>query len=150
MLDQALTRNHSSLFLWHIVTLFALLAVASGSTANAKDEQESVEEQPLFYPLPPDEPRLQLLAKFTTVLDLSSAKNKGFRDFVFGGEDNEAELVGKPYGLDIDDGADIGSNCILGTDSRLRVGADVLVAAYAYLVAILCAPLPNWQLAIDA
>jgi acetyltransferase-like isoleucine patch superfamily enzyme len=37
--------------------------------------------------------------------------------------------------VDIDDGADIGCNCIIGTDSRVHIGQDVLVAAYAYLVA---------------
>lgn len=37
--------------------------------------------------------------------------------------------------LTIGDGADIGCNCILGTDSRLAVGDKVLIAAFAYLVA---------------
>lgn len=37
--------------------------------------------------------------------------------------------------VDIDDGADIGCNCIIGTDSSVRVGKEVLVAGYAYLVA---------------
>ena len=37
--------------------------------------------------------------------------------------------------IEIGDGADIGSNCLLGTDSSLRIGRDVLVAAYSYLVA---------------
>lgn len=37
--------------------------------------------------------------------------------------------------LRIGAGADIGCNCLLGTDSRLDVGCDVLMAAYGYLVA---------------
>ena len=37
--------------------------------------------------------------------------------------------------LRIGAGSDIGANCIAATDSRLDIGRDVLVAAYAYLVA---------------
>jgi len=32
-------------------------------------------------------------------------------------------------------GCDVGCNCILGTDSSLEVGSDVLIAAFTYLVA---------------
>ncbi len=35
----------------------------------------------------------------------------------------------------IGEGTDIGTNCILATDSRLIVGKDVLIAAYSYLCA---------------
>lgn len=35
----------------------------------------------------------------------------------------------------IRDGSDIGCNCIIGTDSRVEIGRDVLIAAYAYVVA---------------
>jgi acetyltransferase-like isoleucine patch superfamily enzyme len=36
--------------------------------------------------------------------------------------------------IEIGDGSDIGSNCIVGTDSRVVIGRDVLIAAYAYVV----------------
>jgi acetyltransferase-like isoleucine patch superfamily enzyme len=32
-------------------------------------------------------------------------------------------------------GSDVGSNCILGTDSRLEIGRDVLIAAFTYVTA---------------
>lgn len=35
----------------------------------------------------------------------------------------------------IESGSDIGCNCIIGTDSEVRIGKDVLVAAYVYFVA---------------
>lgn len=35
----------------------------------------------------------------------------------------------------VGDGCDIGSNCIFGTDSRLELGREVLVAAFVYVVA---------------
>ncbi len=36
--------------------------------------------------------------------------------------------------LEIGEGSDIGANCLLATDSRLRIGREVLLAAYVYLV----------------
>jgi hypothetical protein len=62
------------------------------------------EQQPIFYPLPPDAPRLQFLNKYTSSLDIAT-ENKGFRSFVFGGEENEDQVVQKPYGLAMHDGA---------------------------------------------
>lgn len=74
------------------------------AVAPSMADDEIVGEQPLFLPLPPDEPRLQFLTKFSSALDISTEK-KGFRDFVFGGEDKEAQLVQKPYGLAVHEGA---------------------------------------------
>jgi DNA-binding beta-propeller fold protein YncE len=72
-------------------------------TPSVADDQTG-DERPLFLPLPPNEPRLQFLTKFSSALDVSTEK-KGFRDFVFGGEEKEAQLVEKPYGLAIYEGA---------------------------------------------
>jgi len=69
--------------------------------ARADEGQES---GPIFYPPPPNEPRLQFLAKYSSALDVS-AKKSGFRDFLFGGEENEGHLVQKPYGVALYEGA---------------------------------------------
>ncbi len=37
--------------------------------------------------------------------------------------------------VSVGDGADIGCNCLLGTDSKLSVGREVLIGAYSYLCA---------------
>jgi DNA-binding beta-propeller fold protein YncE len=74
------------------------MMVSPLSTAFAQDEQ------PVFYPLPPDVPRLQFLHKYTSSLDVAT-ESKGFRSFVFGGEENEDQVVQKPYGLAMHDGA---------------------------------------------
>ncbi len=79
-------------------------AVLLFAIAPSMADDETVGEQPLFLPLPPNEPRLQFLTKFSSALDISTEK-KGFRDFVFGGEDKEAQLVQKPYGLAVHEGA---------------------------------------------
>jgi DNA-binding beta-propeller fold protein YncE len=82
--------------------LVFVLALLAGSPLLA--EEDGSDEEPLFYPAPPQEPRLQFLASFSSVLDVSSG-NKGFRDFVFGGKENEGSLVQKPYGVALHDGA---------------------------------------------
>jgi sugar lactone lactonase YvrE len=82
-----------------MATVAALIICGS---ANAQKEPDS--KSFLFYPAAPNEPRLQYLTKFSTALDVET-KSRGFRDFVFGGEEFEDELVNKPYGLAIFEGA---------------------------------------------
>ena len=62
------------------------------------------DDQPVFFPSPPSEPKLQFLKKYSSGLDVTT-KSKGFRDFVFGGAEHEASLIEKPYGAAIQDGA---------------------------------------------
>jgi DNA-binding beta-propeller fold protein YncE len=82
-----------------IAGLWALGAVTVPLAA-----QEANDGQSIFYPGPPNEPRLQFLKAFSSSLDVTTER-KGFRDFVFGDMQNEQKLLQKPYGLDIRDGA---------------------------------------------
>lgn len=85
-----------------IPSMLALVfCVALPGLAQANEVQET---GPIFYPAPPNQPRLQFLAKYSSTLDVS-AKKSGFRDFLFGGEENEGHLVQKPYGVDLYEGA---------------------------------------------
>jgi DNA-binding beta-propeller fold protein YncE len=87
-----------------IVAFCVLIGLALiGSVAAAQTEDE-ISQQAIFYPNPPSEPKLQFLKQFSSALDLSTT-NKGFRDFVFGGEDKEAKLVEKPYGAGVFEGS---------------------------------------------
>ncbi len=96
--------NIIELMRWkHILTVLCGTVIL-GSPFSVQAESDEARDEPLFYPLPPNQPRLQYLTKFSTVLDVS-AKSGGFRKFVFGGEDNEGHLVTKPYGLAIHQGA---------------------------------------------
>jgi len=81
----------------------AALAALAGCASPATSEPVDT-TQVIFYPPPPDEPRLQYLAKFSTALDVS-AGNQGMRSLVFGGEEFEQQAVNKPYGLAIFEGA---------------------------------------------
>lgn len=80
-------------------------------SALAADEETSA-EGPVFYPPPPNLPRMQFLRKFASIHDVSVGKSGGFRSFVFGDEDTEEQALNKPFGLDIYEGA------IFAVDSR--------------------------------
>lgn len=87
------------------ITKWALVLFLSIPGMSVAESAADSEAQPVrFYPEPPEIPRLQYLTKFSSPLDLGG-KRSGFRDFVFGGADAEADLVSKPYGLAIHDGA---------------------------------------------
>jgi DNA-binding beta-propeller fold protein YncE len=79
--------------------LWAFTAVTAPLAA-----QETSDGQPIFYPGPPNEPRLQFLKAFSSSLDVTTER-KGFRDFMFGEMNDERKLLQKPYGLYIRDGA---------------------------------------------
>jgi DNA-binding beta-propeller fold protein YncE len=66
--------------------------------------QEANDAQSIFYPEPPDEPRLQFLKAFSSSHDVTTER-KGLRDFLFGGAENEQRLLEKPYGVAMHDGA---------------------------------------------
>src|SRR5210317_179212 len=80
--------------------LTGVLMILPVSLATAADTNA---DRPIFYPPPPNLPRIQFLSTFSSALDMST-KSRGFRDFVFGGEENEQKLVHKPYGLAIHQG----------------------------------------------
>lgn len=89
------------------VRLIAILlgtSVLLGAAPSSGAEEDSVDNQPMFFPPPPSMPRLQFLQSYSSPLDVSTKKG-GFRDFVFGGETKESKLVEKPYGLALHEGA---------------------------------------------
>ena len=84
----------------HAVLAFMACAWLGAGAASAETGPES----PIFYPDPPNQPRLQFLAKYSSSLDVGARKS-GFRDFLFGGEEHEGHLVQKPYGVALYEGA---------------------------------------------
>lgn len=97
-----LMRGTKQILYGTVVTVLIGLVLMAPIGSFAADEKDS--EKPIFFPLPPDPPRLQFLRKYSSSLDVST-KKKGFRDFVFGGEDRETPLIQKPYGLAVFQGA---------------------------------------------
>ena len=96
-----------------ILSLIAIFLATVGLDASAAPKNGDETEPPIFYPPSPNLPRLQFLTKYSTAYDVSQSKG-GFRDFVFGGEENEEQAIQKPYGLAIHEGA------IFAVDTRGR------------------------------
>jgi DNA-binding beta-propeller fold protein YncE len=76
-----------------------IMPAAISPIASAADERAV-----LFYPPPPDEPRLQYLKKFSSRLDISAKSNR-MRNLIFGGAEFEGHDVNKAYGVAIFEGA---------------------------------------------
>jgi sugar lactone lactonase YvrE len=81
-----------------------VLAVAAlAGCASAPRATTAPAPQPIYYPPPPAEPRLQFLARFSSVRDVASPQS-AFQDFVLGKDTDAARLVEKPYGVALRDG----------------------------------------------
>jgi sugar lactone lactonase YvrE len=94
-------------FLWLFVFIIFFVPTPLYAAANGDDESEPA----VFYPPPPNLPRLQFLVKYASAYDVSGGSS-GFRNFVFGGEETEEQAIEKPFGVDIYKGA------IYAVDSR--------------------------------
>jgi len=81
-----------------------ILLTACAAPTPAPESESAPQADFVFYPPPPNEPRVQFLAKFTTVLDVSSGSG-GMRSLVFGSEQFEEQLVNKPSGAAMHEGA---------------------------------------------
>ncbi|MDP1901515.1 MAG: 6-bladed beta-propeller [Rubrivivax sp.] len=78
--------------------VFAALAWLAGCTTPPTVQPQAT----VFYPPPPDAPRIQHLATFANARDLTSSRS-GFADFVLGAEGAEHALV-RPYGATLFEG----------------------------------------------
>lgn len=79
--------------------LFSLTLIMIGCATTQKVEQPRAT---VFYPSPPDLPRMQFLVSFTGAGDLG-AQRSAFEAFVTG-EKEDASRLDKPYGVAIHDG----------------------------------------------
>ena len=82
-----------------------LAAAILGAGCAARHERPAADAAPIFYPPLPNQPRVQFLARFSSEHDLAPPAS-GFRDFVLGTEvPGTNQLIIKPYGVEIRDGA---------------------------------------------
>ena len=89
-------------FISRAVLLLTCLSLFHGQliqAAGAEDEAEG----PIFYPPPPDMPRFQVLATYSSALDVES-DDKGLKGFLFGDTVGKQSLIQKPYGAALHDG----------------------------------------------
>jgi sugar lactone lactonase YvrE len=82
------------------VMLGALALLPGCGTAPSKTP---VQAQTVFYPRPPDAPRIQHLATYASARDLEPNKAGGLKDFLLGEEKQDEALV-RPYGVAMSDG----------------------------------------------
>lgn len=81
-----------------MVCTLALLAGCAAPPAKAPAEKSTV-----FYPPPPDPPRIQHLATFASVADLHPQAQSKLKDFLLG-EEKPTEALVRPYGVAMADG----------------------------------------------
>lgn len=86
-----------------IVALAALFAVGCASSGS-RQAPDSAPESYAFWPLFPDDPRVQFVRSINSSADLAPIKTSALADIVFGKETAHEADVNKPYGVAISNG----------------------------------------------
>ena len=79
-------------------TLAMLVPVVGALVGCQVVPKQEVAGTPVFFPSPPDKPRLQFLQSFSRPEDLGAKKTGAWEDFILG-EPEVSEVIGKPYGI---------------------------------------------------
>ena len=101
-------RHHRTAFVSTFVTaLTVALGLAAGCATPGHEGEPADRGQAVFYPPAPAEPRLQYLAHFAAATDVAAGAGDAgrLRDWLFGREGAAEQVVNKPYGLALHDGA---------------------------------------------
>jgi sugar lactone lactonase YvrE len=111
MMEKNITRGIFTKRLLNAALWCALLALMAGCATSKKAEG------PVFFPPPPDPPRVQFLTALNSSEDLV-VKKKSFFGWLFGQEDDEGPVnIGKPYGVTVYKGkiyvCDLGGKIII-------------------------------------
>ena len=128
--------------------LFVWLLVLIAAIAAGCEEPEVTTVASVFYPEPPDPPRLQFLMSFSDVKAWMEGPRGSFADFIIGDDTKKAGGSGEilsPYGVAARDGrvyiCDIGRRCVhvvdmanskyskLGTSQQLTQPINVFISA---------------------
>ncbi len=92
--------NTNALSLRILAALLFALALLAGCAAPGP--KTPVENETVFYPLPPDPPRIQYLATFANAHDLGAQESELAKLIV--GDDKAGEELKRPYGVAMRDG----------------------------------------------
>lgn len=102
------------------ITVICIICLFSGCKSADIREQES---KPVFFPSPPETPRLQFLKSFSGPEDLGAVKTSAFEKFIVG-EAEKTEGIRTPYGVEIFDGklyvCDVGKRMVEVLDLKNR------------------------------
>jgi len=113
---------HKSVLINRLAYITAIWAMCLFSGCRSSNIQER-ELKPIFFPPPPETPRLQFLKSFSGPEDLGAVKTSAFEKFVVG-EPEKAEAIKAPYGVAIFEGklyvCDVGKRMVEVLDLRNR------------------------------
>jgi sugar lactone lactonase YvrE len=114
--------THKSVFTNRLalITVIWTLCLLSGCRSSKIPVQE---QKPVFFPPPPETPRLQYLTSFSGPEDLGTAKTSPFEKFIVG-EPEKVQGIKIPYGIAIYDGklyvCDVGKRMVEVFDLKNR------------------------------
>ncbi len=115
-----LTRNP---FWCRALSLLVGVLLGCGLVGCRGGETAPLNVNPVFFPPPPERPRLQFLTSFSGAKDLGAPGPSGFEKFVLG-ETQQQEAIVTPYGLAIFDGkvyvCDVGRRRVVVLDLKGR------------------------------
>lgn len=87
-----------------VLAVSAALASVAGCSSSPPAAPASSGKSYAFWPLPPDEPRIQFLGAFNSSEDVSPTRTSDLEKIVFGSDAVRPAFVNKPYGVAIKDG----------------------------------------------
>ncbi len=99
-MKNALTR----MIVLSLVGVAALGVLSACSSTGETGTRDTIKEGYTFWPLAPDEPRIQFVKAFRSGLDLGGRGQSGFEDLVFGKQSESESAIKKPYGVDLHGG----------------------------------------------
>ena len=104
---------------------FTLTGPGCGSGPSSdKQPAATATGQYAFWPLFPDEPRIQFIQSFGSSADLSPRKSSGLDELVFGKDSTSEAMIQKPYGVAMRDGkiyvCDIRAGCLTVLDLKKK------------------------------
>ena len=98
------------------------MCVFSGCETGQVQQRKAL--GPVFFPKPPDKPRLQFLTSFTQAQEFREGTASAFEKFIVGQAEAKRKSINKPYGLAIFDGklyvCDVGLKMVWVLDIETR------------------------------
>ena len=93
--------SFSLIVLTFLTLLFASITGCSSRPQNSRNDEDG---PAVFFPPPPEVPRLQFLASYTREEDVTGGSSS-FRNFVMGDEKQQEAGIIKPYGVSMSEGS---------------------------------------------
>ncbi|MCB9839030.1 MAG: hypothetical protein H6813_06800 [Phycisphaeraceae bacterium] len=81
--------------------MIASVLTSGCSSTRTTTAQDVTPESYSFWPLPPDEPRIQFVKSFRSSADVRKDRQSDLAKIVFGDESEQEAAIQKPYGVDL-------------------------------------------------